>query len=227
MPPVISLLSDFGDRYAYVAQVKARLLNLCPACELVDVSHHARDLLTAAWLLHATWRYFPPGSLHLAMVEPGAQAAALVAQYQSHFFIGPDNGVLSFILAEAQVWRAPQTTGNFKARDLYPELAAACIAGHLELESFDGTALRLDIARPQVMAVDAFGNLITNVAAEQIRQGLKVGATVINEVVESYIELEPGQLGLMVGSDATIEIVACGVSAARILNAHVGQQVDF
>lgn len=225
MPPAISLLSDFGDRSAYVVQVKARLLSLCPGCELVDVSHQAREPLTAAWLLQTSWRYFPAGSLHLVMVEPGAQAATLVARNQDHFFIGPDNGVLSFVLPGARIWRLSQCAGNFKARDLYPELAAACLENRLALESFEGAPVSLDIDRPQVMAVDVYGNLITNVPAGQICAGLKIGATVVRKVVERYTDLGPGEIGLMIGSDATVEVAACGASAARILNAHVGQAI--
>ncbi len=225
--PVISLLSDFGSRYAYVAQVKARLLSLCPGCALVDVSHEAHALLTAAWLNHTTWRHFPAGSLHLVMVEPGAHSATLLVEHDRHLFIGPDNGVLSFVLPGARRWRGPDGPSNFKGRDLYPELAAAYLSGNLDLGDFAAAPVRLDVEKPQVVAIDSFGNLITNVPVARIAGGLRLNGQLVTRVVANYTELGEGQVALMAGSDATIEIVAAGFSAAGLLKVRPGQPVEL
>ena len=227
MPPVISLLSDFGNRSAYVAQAKARLKSLCPGCEFIDVSHEARVLLTAAWLVHTTWRHFPAGSLHLVMVEPGAHSATLLVARQGHVFVGPDNGVLTCVLPGAGIWCGPPDSSNFKARDLYPELVAGYLSGGLALADFEGAPVQLVMLAPQVVAIDSFGNLITNVPVEQLGRGLGLNGWRINRVVGNYGDVAAGQVALMAGSDATIEIVASGSSAAGLLQARLGQRLEL
>lgn len=128
--PIVTLLTDFGLSDAYVAQLKAAILSRVDAVELVDITHGVEPfgILQAGWLLGTTYGHFPRGSIHLCVVDPGVgtSRAALIVLKDGHAFVGPDNGVFSFIYPAEQVievtWRpstpvsGPSTAGTSSPR---------------------------------------------------------------------------------------------------------------
>src|SRR5512133_2852371 len=107
MPPIITLLTDFGTADGYVAEMKGVLLTQAPGVTLVDVSHDvsAHDVECGRLAIARYWRRFPPGTIHLAVVDPGvgSERAAIAVQSDGRMLVGPDNGLLSPALLAAGV----------------------------------------------------------------------------------------------------------------------------
>ena len=196
MPPVLTLTTDFGTRDAYVAAMKAVMLGLAPDVRMVDVSHAvgAQDVMEAAFVLGQAWPYFPAGSVHLAVVDPGVgtERRAVALRYDDHLFVGPDNGLFALLLdGEApdalvsldkpEAWRSPEPSRTFHGRDIFAPVAARLAAG-AKLEDVGTPAEKLQplhwmlpIADEQgvrgyVVHVDRFGNAVTNIEAEVLAE---------------------------------------------------------
>src|SRR5258708_6705217 len=131
--PIVTLLTDFGSTDSYVGEVKAILLSQSPLATLVDITHHVPpgNVRAAAYLFERSWKHFPPGTVHLVVVDPdvGTERAALVLGMQDHFFVGPDNGVFSSILAQPAVLATTlpipkDASPTFHGRDVFGPAAA-------------------------------------------------------------------------------------------------------
>jgi S-adenosylmethionine hydrolase len=188
--PVVTLLTDFGHQDAFVGIMKGVILRLCPTAALVDLCHEttAYDILGASFLLQSAVCFFPPGTIHVAVVDPGVGGPRrpIVAQIGGQLFVAPDNGVLSYPMASgaprtiraitAREYVLPEVSTSFHGRDIF-----APVAGHLAcgvpLERFGpevGDPVVLPIPRPrpdpggrlagEVVWIDRFGNCITNIA---------------------------------------------------------------
>ncbi len=193
--PVVTFLSDFGLADPYVASVKGVLLGCCPGLTLVDLTHAvpAHDVFAGAVLLRESCGTFPPGTAHLAVVDPGVGGArpALVARTARFTFVGPDNGLLSLALqAETDVqlfrivpdWPVPSAT--FHARDVFAPAVGRLLAGNdglgflAPVEQYHKLELPEPRALPSrpgevcrwagtILRIDRFGNLITNLPRSQ------------------------------------------------------------
>ncbi|HET7602363.1 MAG TPA: SAM-dependent chlorinase/fluorinase, partial [Gemmatimonadales bacterium] len=169
---IITLLTDFGTADSYVAEMKGAILSAAPDATLVDVSHAISpgDVRAAAYVLDRAWRSFPRGSVHLAVVDPGVGTAraALALSAHGHFFIGPDNGLFSFVMRDTPVravvlaepdWAAP----TFHGRDLFAP-AAARLASGAALEdlgrAFTGIPERLATREPYHEGKTLIGEVI-------------------------------------------------------------------
>jgi len=185
---IITLTTDFGTADGYVGVMKGVLLSIAPQARLVDLSHQvpAQDVRRAALLLHAVVPFFPADTVHLAVVDPGVgtDRRPIALRTDQGLFVGPDNGLFTYVLAEAETWaaveltspehRLPQVSDTFHGRDLFAPAAAYLAAGH-PLEALgppveDLIALplpRLEVGRDrvegEVLYADRFGNLITSV----------------------------------------------------------------
>jgi len=194
--PVITLTTDFGDVDAYVAAMKGVILTLCPDARLVDVSHQVRPqaVTEAAYLLSTATPYFPPGTVHLAVVDPGVGTPrrAVAVATERALYVAPDNGLLALALAadpprqavhltnERYHW--PTVSATFHGRDIFAPVAAHLACGTLlsdlgdaidpaGLQRLDAPQVRLEGAGPwpaQVVHVDHFGNAVTNVQIEDL-----------------------------------------------------------
>ena len=188
MRPIIALLTDFGTRDHYAGTMKAVALGICPDATLVDITHDiaAHDVLGGALELAASYRYFPAGTIFLVVVDPGVGSSrrGIAAEAGDYRFVAPDNGVLTLVLDEApprkvvelteRRYARPTVSRTFEGRDRFAP-AAAWLAKGVELTAFGrpaGTVMRLDIPQPlisddelsgEVLRVDRFGNLITNI----------------------------------------------------------------
>jgi S-adenosylmethionine hydrolase len=255
--PVIALLTDFGLRDHYTGTMKGVALGICREITFVDITHDIppHDVVTAGLELAAAYRYFPPGTIFLVVVDPGVGSArkAIAAEAGGYRFVGPDNGVLSIVLDEIAPERVvelteeryarPSNSRTFEGRDRFAP-AAAWLASGLDLGDLGtpyGPIRRLDMPKPQivgdvlsgeVLRVDRFGNLITNIDRRELDAFAAAGRVVISissrrvsSVVSTYAEVPAGNLCALIGSSEQLEIAVNGASAQRELAASRGATV--
>lgn len=244
----ITLLTDFGTTDSYVAEMKGVLLSRAPTAGLVDVSHGIPpgDVRSAAYVLGRTWERFPPGTIHLVVVDPGvgSNRAALAINAHRQSFVGPDNGVFTPILRDAEVAAVvlptPETAApTFHGRDVFAP-AAAALAGGATLqslgESFGGIPERLAYTAPhhegktivgEIVYIDRFGSLITNLTSDLVPgyASLEVEDLDLGPLKRTFNDVTPGGLLAYIGSGGTIEIAVRNGSAARRLGVGVGGRV--
>ena len=245
MTRIVTLLTDYGMRDSYVAEVKAVLLARAPAVRLVDVSHDVPpgDVRAGQYLLSRTWHRFPEGSIHLAIIDPGVGTArrALAGTVGGHLFVGPDNGLFAVLPADARWVELGVPAGasaTFHGRDVFAP-AAAQLAGGAALDGLGETAT--DIARAalpvpawdgaawigEVIYVDRFGTLVTNLSATAVEPGVRIvaGDRDVGPLLRTFGDVEPGHLVVFAGSGGTVEIAVRNGSAARLLGIGVGAVV--
>ncbi len=256
---VITLLSDFGLEDGYVAAMKGVIATIAPEAQLVDVTHLVppQDIVWARFRLLTVSPYFPLGTVHLAVVDPGvgtSRRAIAVRSRSGSFFVGPDNGVLigaleadppavAVELTEMQFWRTPAPSATFHGRDVFAP-AAAHLARGTPVEAL-GRAIdpvqltRLELpaceAAPGgfkgvIQAVDRFGNLITNVPGALVttRQGWTV--SIAGRSIpghRTYAEVPVGELIALVGSHEFVEVAVHRGDARRVLGAGVGEPLQI
>ena len=192
---LITLLTDFGDRDSFVASMKGVILTINPHATLVDLSHHVppHSVEDAAYLLKSCYRYFPKGTVHVAVVDPGVGSARrpLIAKNEHYFFLAPDNGLLTPILAEdgeLEVreienadYRLTSLGHTFDGRDLFAPAAAWLTKGE-PLASFGrliDDCKTFTISKPkweamalvgEIVHVDRFGNLVSNLTSDHVKE---------------------------------------------------------
>jgi S-adenosylmethionine hydrolase len=235
---VITLLTDFGLRDPYVGIMKGVILSIHPQVHLVDISHEVRpgDIVDGALVLQEAYSYFPPGTVHLVVVDPGVGGARrpMVLATQTYFFIGPDNGVFSLIIRNHPEAKAhhlterrfflPDISRTFHGRDIFAPAAAHLSSGvepaRLGCSFTDPTVV--DIPAPRVrgsvlygtvLRTDRFGNVITNISRADLKaflQGrkprIRMGDHLIEGMVGCYAEVERGTLVGLIGSCGCLEI---------------------
>ena len=257
VPGTVTLTTDFGLRDAYVAEMKGVMLGIArkagQSLQFVDVTHEVErhDITEGALALEAAAPFFPPGTVHLAVVDPsvGTARRGLVVAVGGQLLVGPDNGLFTpflagdgwraFEIAEAD-YRLPFVSRTFHGRDLFAPAAAHLALG---LDPARLGPVVTDPARlvwPEVRAVagavagavvhtDRFGNLITSIHARStdlLDAGvvIRVGGRVV-PVVGTYAELPVGRPGALVGSAGRLEIAVREGSAAAVLRASRGTAV--
>jgi hypothetical protein len=234
---VITLLTDFGTTDSYVAEVKGVLLARAPDATIVDVTHDLPpgDIAAAQYVLGRAWRRFPPGSVHLAVVDPGVGSArrALALAAAGHCFVGPDNGLFTALFGEARMVALPippDAAPTFHGRDVFAPAAAALATG-ARLEALGvpvASPVRRELLLPQrsggdllgtVLLVDRFGNLITNLPAAMMPAGaaVRVGTRAVGAIRRTFADVAPGELLAYVGSGGTVEVAVRDGSAAATL----------
>lgn len=254
---IITLLTDFGIQDGYVGAMKGVILGINPEAHIVDISHHVErhDLFQAALVLRNTCRYFPRGSVHMVVVDPGVGGSRkpLVLETEDFFLVGPDNGVLSPVLEEFPPIKmvaieSPQyilshVSDTFHGRDVFAPAAAHCSLG-VPIEKF-GPQMeayrRMEMPHPgvladglqgQVIAVDRFGNLVTNISRRDLDEhvgssplNIQLGGTIISQISRSYQEVPQGSPLAIMGSWDLLEIAVNGGDARSVLGAGRGDEV--
>jgi S-adenosyl-L-methionine hydrolase (adenosine-forming) len=199
MPPVVALLTDFGHQDHYVGAVKGAVLTACPKAVIVDVGHEvpAHDVMAAAFALAACYRSFPKGTVFVAVVDPGvgSERRPLALSAGDHLFVGPDNGIFTFVLGDGErprireitnqkLW-GPERSRTFHARDIFGPVAGRLAAGTALAKVGpvvrDPVLLPVEPARrvspgewsASVLHVDRFGNLTTTLTAAQLDEALE------------------------------------------------------
>jgi len=216
---LITLLTDFGDRDWFVASMKGVILTINPHATLVDLSHHVppHSVEDAAYILKSCYRYFPDGTVHMAVVDPGVGSArrAITVKSARYFFLAPDNGVLSYIFDDEQPvevreinqrkFRRESPGRTFDGRDLFAP-AAARLAKQEPFESYGpviGDYQTFPIAQPhweqatlvgEIVYGDRFGNLITNLAQQHLEEvrvvakGRQLSVLIGKRIIEGLVE---------------------------------------
>jgi S-adenosylmethionine hydrolase len=244
--PIVTFTTDFGFHDGYAGAMKGVVLSLAPATTLVDITHGVppQDVTAGAVALAQAAALFPPGTIHIAVVDPGvggARADLLVASGGS-FFVGPDNGVLSLAARrprlirriEAAAFQRQPVSPTFHGRDVFAPTAGRLAAGARPEEAGPEVAEMVELAAPpvhrrggivegRVIHVDAFGNLITSLDPAQLPPDAAVevegGEGVFHPVFgRTFSDVEPGALVAYIGSGGQLEIARRDGSAA----AHVG-----
>ncbi|MEX2146623.1 MAG: SAM-dependent chlorinase/fluorinase [Candidatus Rokuibacteriota bacterium] len=254
MAPIITFTTDFGLRDPYVAEMKGVILGITGgATQLVDVTHEVQrhDVAEAALALEAAAPYFPAGTIHLAVVDPGVGTSrrGLVVAARGQLFVGPDNGLLTpfvtgdewsaFEIASTE-HRLAVVSRTFHGRDVFAP-AAAYLAGGLapgQLGPAVADPVRLAWAEMREVAgaiagsvvhVDRFGNLVTSIHADSVPglgtdTRLRVSGRLLR-MVGTYGDLDHGEVGALRGSSGRLEIAAREASAAALLKARRGTPV--
>lgn len=258
MRGIITLLSDFGVTDGYVASMKGTILKICPAARLVDITHEVppQDIQTGAFILATACHHFPEGTAHLAVVDPGVGTSRrpLLAEADGHYFVGPDNGLFSWIFKSAASWRAwepdrpefwrREISHTFHGRDIFAPLAAHLAAGAppdslgspcdpLLRTWFDVLKQQDGSTTGQVIHVDHFGNAITSISPKDLGEGVCLDDLRVDvplrpslRVVRTYGEAAFGEAAVLVGSHGFFEIAVNGASAARGLGLERGTPVQ-
>ena len=257
--PVIAFLTDFGTTDHYAGTLKGVVLGICPDATCVDITHDIppHDVMAGALELTAAFRYFPPSTIFVAVVDPGVGSTRrpIAAEAGSYRFVAPDNGILTLVFKETppgQVveltdprYARPTVSRTFEGRDRFAP-AAAWLACGIELSALGRPVTSwqlLDVPEPAidgarlvalVVRVDRFGNLITNVSRrtfERFTDGTRVeidaGAEACPAIVECYAEVEPGALCALFGSSDHLEIAVNGGSAAARLGIGRGTRITI
>jgi hypothetical protein len=255
--PVITLTTDFGQMDGYVGAMKGVILGICPQAEMVDISHQIQPqaVQQAAYVLSTAAPYFPPGTVHLVVVDPGVGSARrpVAVETERASFVGPDNGVFGLALVQDPARRAVHLTetryhmqpisATFHGRDIFAPAAAHLACGVALADMGEVLALselvELAISAPHpqpgggwqctVLHVDRFGNLITNFRLPSPRQGLRVGVggQWIQEITRTFADVEPGKLVAYAGSSGYLEVAVREGSAADVLAMGAGDPVEI
>ncbi len=255
---MITLTSDFGLKDPYVAEMKGVILTLNPKATLIDISHGIEkfNIRMAAFTLASAAPYFPNRTVHLAVVDPGVgtQRRAILIQTRKGFFIGPDNGIL--ILAAKnqglehiyQITNAklmlPKISDTFHGRDIFAP-AAAYLDKNVEPNEF-GEEIK-DLVEPEfarltrrgdaligeVLHIDGFGNIISNINEKKLPQkNCKImtvkllQASLKLKFGKKYAEVEPNEPVVLIGSHGFVEIALNQGSAAEKFCAKVGDKIS-
>ena len=255
MPRVVTLTTDFGSGSGYVAELKGRLLHATTAFTLVDISHDVspHDIRAAAWLVGQGCPAFPAGTLHIVVVDPGVGTDrglvwARLGTPESHQeFLCPDNGVLTLALARLPLLAARRlavpddAAATFHGRDVLAPTAVRLLDGlgpetlgeplhHLGRLQWPAPEATPTGIQGEVIHIDAFGNLVTNLPASllprlQAAGRLRVGPHEITSIVRTYGEAPPGTAVTLVGSQGFIEVAVVEGRADERFDAHVGTRV--
>ena len=238
---IVTLLSDFGSTDGYVAQMKGTILNLCPSAVIADISHDVQrhDIPMGSFVLETTAPYFPKDTIHVAVVDPGVGSTrkAIVVECKSALFIGPDNGLLARASKKLGVnsiheirekeFQREAVSSTFHGRDVFAFAAGMIAAGRKpeevgprvpKMETLDLRPPKLSgkILICHVLHIDAFGNVITDVTEELIRNipakfssrvDIRSGTRKLQaKYARSYYEVDKGAIAVLLGSQGFLEL---------------------
>jgi len=252
---IIGLITDFGTEDGYVGAMKGKIYSLIPTVTIVDISHDIKpfDIRGAAFCLLNSHAYFPPGTIFVVVVDPGVgtERHGIVLRTEKHIFIGPDNGVFSFIihhqsftaekiLLDKLPWEISDT---FHGRDVFAPLAAMMAKGlevhkylapHTSVSSFFQAPRKMATDRfaVQVVHIDHFGNIILNFHRSDLPQSvsprqveLQSGFLKLKGIRKTFGEVPVGDLILCWDSSGYLQIARNQGSAAQKLNLTPGQEL--
>lgn len=253
--PSITLLTDFGLQDTYVGQMKGVIAGIAPAVNVIDLTHAIRPqhILHGAVALVDAVEAFPAGTIHIAIVDPGvgSDRRGIAAEIGPWRFVGPDNGLFTGVLERWPLHRAisltnpqsfrPTVSHTFHGRDVFAPVAAHWATGRSMEEFGDAITeplIRLDWPRPviaanrmigQVLMIDHYGNLITNILADQLPAltavRIKAGGQIIGPVSRCYAE-HVGEPLALIGSSGRLEIAVGDGSAAERLQLGIGDSIE-
>jgi S-adenosylmethionine hydrolase len=254
---IITLTTDFGYADPFVGIMKGVIYRINPQARIVDLSHGiaAQDIMAAALLLRHSVQYFPHGTIHVAVVDPGVGSARrpLLLECDGNYFIGPDNGVLSVateVMSPTRIlhlsnsnYHLQPTSATFHGRDIFAPVAAYLSLGVPPKtlgQSLDGFArLRVPAVlktagtvEGEIIYIDAFGNLFTNIRANDLRElseepfRITVRDLSIPGLAPNYAAVGRGNYVALINSWGLVEIAVCKESAQKRCGAMIGDKVQ-
>lgn len=254
--PTITLTTDFGLRDPYVGIMKGVMTNIIPDVTLINLTHNVspQDIRQAAFLLSTAIAYFPTGTVHLVVVDPGvgSERRPIAVRTNRACYVAPDNGVLSMALAHdsaevivhltnSDYW-LPHVSATFHGRDIFAP-AAAHLARGVPLQELGvpiDDIVRLSSSMPSrqpdgsiqghVLHIDRFGNCITDISADMLSPEIPVYVNVAGHSIQgistTYADVESGQATSLVGSSGFLEVAVRAGSAADQLNIQLRDTVS-
>jgi S-adenosyl-L-methionine hydrolase (adenosine-forming) len=255
--PVITLLTDFGLKDPYVASMKGVILSINPRCTLVDITHqvNSHDIKEGAFILGQAYSNFPKGTIHLSVVDPGVGSARkpILIVTPNYFFVGPDNGLFTIALRREKVKQAVVLTNQeffrsemsltFHGRDIFAPVAAYLSMG-VKAGSFGPStkswheipfpdpAMTQEKLTGEIVHVDAFGNLVSNVDRKSLLQFskgrpfvIKIGKRTIRGLKKGYWEGRKDESMALIGSGDYLEISVREGNAQKLLKVKKGDTI--
>ncbi len=256
---VITLTTDFGTKDNYVGVMKGVILGINPSVCLVDITHEIapQQVREAAFLLLSSYRWFPSGTVHLVVVDPGVggKRNPIIVETERHLFVGPDNGVFSLIYEREQEFRVfkisnpqfllPKVSNTFHGRDIFAPAAAYLSKGTPPSRlgeqinryvrfPFTGPEIREDVLEGEIIHIDRFGSLVTNISEETWKGFVSrdkqefqiiIKDKILNRICHTYSDVPQGELLVVIGSSGFLDISANCASAAEMLSAKPGETV--
>jgi S-adenosyl-L-methionine hydrolase (adenosine-forming) len=254
---IITLVTDFGIRDSYVGTMKGVIHRIHRDAVVVDLTHeiHPQDLMEAALVLENCYRFFPEGTVHVAIVDPGVGTwrRPIVIDTKEHLFVGPDNGVFSRILASRDLvgvreirnerYLLPHISDTFHGRDIFSPVAAHLASGlsPAEVGPLVTDPVRRDPPQPvvwqdqitgEVIHIDSFGNILTNISRELFETAVRgkrfkivINGKEINAISRTYEDVERGKALALFGSMEMLEIAIHSGRADRRIGAGKGDPV--
>jgi S-adenosylmethionine hydrolase len=256
--PILTLTTDFGLNDHFVGAMKGVILSICPEARITDISHGVTpfEISEGAYTIAQAWRYYPARTVHVVVVDPGVGTSRrpILVEARGHYFIGPDNGVLSMVyqrepsrvrlISNEYLFRKP-VSRTFHGRDIFAPVAAH-IANGLSpalvgdvVEDF----LKPEFVKPhragkrtwhgKILKIDRFGNIITNFHIDdfgdlELRNfQLELGPVVVTTLAKNYAECAPGDLFAILGSSGYYEVSMSQSSAAAKIKCEVGATVEL
>lgn len=249
---IITLTTDFGS--IYPASMKGVILSINPDVTIVDITHSIPpiDIRAGAFALFSVVKYFPPGTIHVAVIDPavGTERKAIAIRAGGHYLIGPDNGVLipaATLLGDAEVFEITNNeilndvSSTFHGRDIFAPIAAH-ISGGMGIQDigritdqyigldFSGYVIQKDFIEAKVIYVDEFGNIVTNILQEHIHKNILPG-TILSiagrqmPFLITYGEVPKGRMLSLIGSHGFFEIAVNQGSASKLLHLNNGNDI--
>jgi len=257
--PIVTLLSDFGLSDPYVAEMKAVILSICPTAVIVDITHQIRkfDVRMGAFVLAQATPYFQEGTMHVAVVDPGVgtKRRPIIIETKRSLFVGPDNGLLTFSAHREGISHAYEianpkymlksTSRTFHGRDIFSPAAAYLAKGvpasnfgpeikNLVMPSFARPGIQSGEIRGEVIHVDDFGNIITNIASKDLKElGIEEGKNLLLtlkkkgltlRLCSAYGEVSSGMPLTIIGSSGFLEVAINRGNASQFFKAKAGDE---
>lgn len=256
--PIISLLTDFGNKDGFVGTMKGVIWGICPTAQIADISHEIppQNIQEGAIALWRAAPFFPAGTVHIAVVDPGVGTIRrpIAAQLGSQFYVGPDNGIFTPLIEDARKFNLEtryvtldqprfwlqHVSRTFHGRDVFAP-AGAYLADGVKLDEM-GTPFTdpvlLPLSKPErtadgfnahIALIDVFGNCATDLPWSEVAGRhllIRIKDYVIRGLSPSYGHHQPGELIAMVDSEDHIEVAVVNGSAAKTLGAQVGDLVE-
>lgn len=256
---IITLLTDFGTKSGYTACVKGVILRINPKVQIVDITHQINpfDVWEACFVLSNFYQYFPKDTIHLVVVDPGVGSPrkAILLRTEKYFFLGPDNGVFSYVFDKEKILEIKNITNQkyfigkpsftFHARDIFAPVAGYISLG-VKIDEFGPDAkdcYKFRIPSPgiykdkivgEIIYVDKFGNLITNIDQNLVDSFTKKGSFEIvfkkrriKKISLSYFEGRRKEILAILGSSGLLEISSFEGNAQKILSGRIGDKVKI
>jgi len=240
---IITFLSDFGDNDWFVSAVKGEILKINPEVQIIDITHHLNpfDIKQSAFVLKMVYKNFPQGTIHLTVVDPGVggKRKPLIISSGGYYFVGPDNGIFSYVLKKPivyEIYVTKSASSTFQARDIFGPVTAKITLG-MDLEllgkridkflkfHFPEIKKKGNKIYGEVVYIDNFGNLITNIPVKIAIKKIYLNKFFSVEVKKFYQMAKFEEAIALEGSSGYYEIACYKGRANTKLNMNIGNGI--